>query len=124
MIDNGNNYYEFQIQANFLFYYATDDVEPKFKKLYILTEVNDQHLETKDVTYAVDEYGTYNDTMTFNYAVNGDDHVKAYAVLQDEYGCYHSVQLYDYTFDSSGAISFTETTEKIYSPDKKLLIQQ
>ena len=124
VIDNGNNYYEFQIQAKFLFYYATDDVEPKFKKLYILTEVNDQHLETKDVTYAVDEYGTYNDTMTFNYAVNGDDHVKAYAVLQDEYGCYHSVQLYDYTFDSSGAISFTETTEKIYSPDKKLLIQQ
>lgn len=124
VIDNGNNYYEFQIQANFLFYYATDDVEPKFKKLYILTEVNDQHLETKDVTYAVDEYGTYNDTMTFNYAVNGDDHVKAYAILQDEYGCYHSVQLYDYTFDSSGAISFTETTEKIYDPNKQLLIQQ
>lgn len=124
VIDNGNNYYEFQIQANFLFYYATDDVEPKFKKLYILTKVNDQHLETKDVTYAVDEYGTYNDTMTFNYAVNGDDHVKAYAILQDEYGCYHSVQLYDYTFDSSGAISFTETTEKIYDPNKQLLIQQ
>ena len=107
-----------------MFYYATDDAEPKFQKLYILTEVNNQHLETKDVTYAVDEYGTYNDTMTFNYSVNGDDHVKAYAVLQDEYGCYHSVQLYDYTFDSSGPISFTETTEKIYAPDKKLLIQQ
>ncbi len=123
VVDNGNNYYEFQIQANFLFYYATDDEKPDFQKLYILTVVNDQLLETKDVTYAVDEYGTYNDTMTFNYAVNSDDQVSAYAVLQDEYGCYHSVQLYNYSFEGSEPHSFTETTEKIYAPNKKLLIQ-
>ncbi len=123
VVDNGNNYYEFQIQANFLFYYATDDEKPDFQKLYILTVVNDQLLETKDVTYAVDEYGTYNDTMTFNYAVNSDDQVSGYAVLQDEYGCYHSVQLYNYSFEGSEPHSFTETTEKIYAPNKKLLIQ-
>ncbi len=31
VVDNGNNYYEFQIQANFLFYYATDDEKPNFQ---------------------------------------------------------------------------------------------
>ncbi len=61
--------------------------------------------------------------MTFNYAVNSDDQVSAYAVLQDEYGCYHSVQLYNYSFEGSEPHSFTETTEKIYDQNKKLLIQ-
>ncbi len=123
VIDNGNNYYEFQIQANFSIYYVTADENPDFKKLYILTEINDQLLETKDVTYAVDEYGCYNEHMTFNYNVNSDDNVKAYAVLQDGYGYYHLICLYDYSFDSSGPINFTDDNEKIYDRNKKLLVQ-
>ncbi len=123
VIDNGNNYYEFQIQANFSIYYVTADEKPDFKKLYILTEINDQHLETKDVTYAVDEYGCYNEHMAFNYNVNSNDNVKAYAVLQDGYGYYHLISLYDYAFDSSGPINFTDDNEKIYDHNKKLLVQ-
>ncbi len=123
IIDNGNNYYEFKISANFSIHYITEDEYPDFKKLYILTEFNNEILETKDVTYAVDEYGCYNEHMTFNYNVNSDDEVRAYAVLQDGYGYYHLICLYDYSFDSSGPISFTDDSEKIYDQNKKLLIQ-
>lgn len=123
VIDNGKNYYEFQIQANFSIYFVTADENPDFKKLYILTEINDQLLETKDVTYAVDEYGCYNEHMTFNYNVSSDDNVKAYAVLQDGYGYYHLICLYDYSFERSRPISFTDDSEKIYDQNKKLLIQ-
>lgn len=126
VIDNGNNYYEFQIQANFSIYYVTADEKPDFKKLYILTEMNDQLLETKDVTYAVDEYGCYNDHMTFNYSVNEHDNVKAYAVLEDSYGYYHSICLYDFSFSNTEAfdsLNNTYDTEAIYDKDKNLLIK-
>ncbi len=124
--ENYTNYYEFQIQANFITHYITADEYPDYKKLYILTEVNDKILETKDVTYAVDEYGFYSDNMTFNYSVNSDDEIKAYAVLEDGYGYYHSICLYDFSFSNTEAFdSFDNTydTEAIYDKDKKLLIK-
>lgn len=122
IIDNGNNYYEFKISANFNIHYITEDEYPDFKKLYIVTEMNGQILETKDVTYAVDEYGFYSDYMTFNYNVNSDDEVSAYAALKDGYGYYHTICLYNFSFDSSGPVSFTDDSEKIYDQNKNLLI--
>lgn len=122
-IVNNSNVKEFAIQANFTTHYITEDEYPDFKKLYILTEFNDEILETKDVTYAVDEYGFYSDYMTFSYNVNSDDEVRAYAVLQDGYGYYHTICLYNFSFDSSGPVSFTDDSEKIHDQNKKLLIQ-
>ncbi len=126
VFENYTNYYEFQIQANFTTHYITADEYPDYKKLYILTEVNDKILETKDVTYAVDEYGFYTDNMTFNYAVNTSDEIRAYAVLMDGYGYYHSICLYDFSFSSSEAFDALDNlygTETIYDKDKNLLIK-
>ncbi len=126
VIDNGNNYYEFQIRVSFTNHYITADDYPEYKKLIIVTEMNNQILETKDVTYAVDEYGYYSDNMIFNYAVNLSDEIRAYAVLQDKYGYYHSICLYNFFFDSSGPVDEFENIiddQVIYDQNKKLLVQ-
>ena len=126
VVDNGNNYYEFQIRLSLTNHYITADDYPEYKKMFIVTEMNNQILETKDVTYAVDEYGHYSDNMIFNYAVNTSDEIRAYAVLQDKYGYYHSICLYSFFCSSSGPVDEFENItddQAIYDTNKKLLVQ-